>query len=84
MKQNFVKPNSWKLDDIPKIITTNSKNYYLRGVIIFHGRGRSGLKSATGHYTAGTYRGNQKWEIYDDIKSKVTYQASSTKLTLNY
>lgn len=79
IKQNFVQPITWKLNDIPKCIVANGDNYFIRGVIIFHGGGRRGLRTATGHYTAYTYRGDNIWEIYDDVKNKVQRVASSHK-----
>lgn len=79
IKQNFAKPIHWKLHDIPNIIIGNNKKYFLRGVIVFHGSERCGLRSATGHYTAYTKKSNELWELYDDTKVKVIPSSSNNK-----
>lgn len=72
VKQNFAEPIFQKLGDLQKNIVVGEKTYHLRGVVVFHGNQRRGLRSATGHYTACTLRGNGHWEVYDDTKSKVS------------
>lgn len=84
IKQNFTQPNFIKLNDIEKCLTVNNTTFYLRGVINFHGGERSGLRSATGHYTCNAYRANSKWETYDDTKPKVHIQNATTKLDVEF
>lgn len=84
VRQNVAKPNSTKISEIEKNLTVSSEMYYLRGVVNFHGGERRGLRSATGHYTASVYRGNSKWETYDDTKKQIqqTKQASDVEFLI--
>jgi len=44
--------------------------YELRGAICFH-RGKSGLRTSVGHYTAYAKRSSgRQWELFDDMKKK--------------
>lgn len=70
IKQNFTQPIKVKLDNLEKFLTVGDKTYKLRGVVSFCGGERRGLRNAMGHYTASAFRGNQKWETYDDTKKK--------------
>ncbi|XP_016656228.2 uncharacterized protein LOC100569834 [Acyrthosiphon pisum] len=58
-----------KLCDIPQILTHSTKNYELRGVLCFY-KGKGGLRSSVGHYTAYTKRYGRNWELFDDLKKK--------------
>jgi hypothetical protein len=50
--------------------TLNLKNqiYYLRGVVVFEGGQRTGLRVSSGHYKGFVYRSNYHWKLYDDLK----------------
>lgn len=59
------------LDNIPKTLNLKNKIYYLRGVVVFEGGQRTGLRVSSGHYKGFAYRSNDHWELYDDLKENV-------------
>jgi ubiquitin C-terminal hydrolase len=73
VRQNFAKQNITKLSDVEKHLTAFLIMYNLRGIINFHGGERRGIRSATGHYTANAFQGNEKWETYDDTKTAIQH-----------
>lgn len=82
IKQNFVQPTMIKLQDVEQQLVVKRKIYKLRGIINFHGSERSGLRCASGHYTACSYRSNEKWELYDDTKTKIHNIHSKEELNI--
>lgn len=84
IKQNFTTPNLSKPQDIEKYLMVEGKTYYLRGAIHFHEGERRGLRYTTGHYKASTYRGNDKWETYDDTKDKIVNTKISNKIDVEF
>jgi len=77
--QNYARAICWSLLDLTTNIVLNSNVYKLRGVVIFHGGERCGLRAATGHYTTCALRSNEKWESYDDTKLNVTSSSTTRK-----
>jgi len=59
------------LDIVPKSLDLKNQIYNLRGVEVFEGGLRTGLRVTSGHYKAFTYRPNDLWEMYDDLKENV-------------
>lgn len=66
-----MKPNTTKLSEIEKTIKASTEICYLSVVINFHGSGRRGLRSDTGHYTVIAFRESMKWETYDNMKTLI-------------
>lgn len=56
-----------KLCDIPSLIKTKSSTYELRGILAFY-RPKSSLRNSVGHYKTFSKRGDNNWEMYDDLK----------------
>uniref|UniRef100_T1JFD6 USP domain-containing protein n=1 Tax=Strigamia maritima TaxID=126957 RepID=T1JFD6_STRMM len=56
-----------KLEDIPKVITINSQNYALTGIMQFI----PGIKGNLGHFVAVCLRSTGGWEVYNDLKPEV-------------
>eukprot|EP00102_Acyrthosiphon_pisum_P027253 XP_016664463.1 PREDICTED: uncharacterized protein LOC107885350 [Acyrthosiphon pisum] len=53
--QNYAKETMMTLDNIPKTLTLNNQIYYLRGVVVFEGGQRTGLRVSSGHYKGFAY-----------------------------
>jgi len=71
------------LQNIPQILIASGKKYELRGVGCFR-RGLSRLRTSIGHYYACCKRGNNKWEVYDDVAKNVKYINAETRVPVEF
>jgi len=73
-----------KLSDIPLLLIHGTTAFELRGAICFH-RGKSGLRTSVGHYTAYTKRrSGRQWELFDDMKKKPVPVKDTTKIMCEF
>lgn len=81
--QNYANDTIMTLDIIPKTLDLKNHIYHLRGVVVFEGGLRTGLRVTSGHYKAFAYRSNDHWEMYDDQKESVR-PATKKKLNVEF
>jgi len=71
------------VDELPKILHVNDQTYYIRGAVVFTSGNRAGLRVTSGHYKAYSFRSNDRWEVYDDLKENVQ-QCKNIKTISSY
>lgn len=68
------------LNEIPRELTYKNKPFALRGVVDFTPPHTS---SGVGHYRGYARRADLSWEIYDDLRDKVSVIDGSVKVNLH-
>jgi len=78
--QNYANETVITLDNVSKTLNLKKQIYHLRDVVIFKGGLCTGLRVTSGHFKLFSYRSNDRWEMYDDLKYHVK---PATKKNLN-
>lgn len=69
-----------RLSNITRTVAFGGKTFQLRGVVVFKPPLRD---SDAGHYYALSLRVGNKWEVYDDLKSKVTTLSGEEEISIH-